>query len=371
MIQHMNTKQKTIFVGMSGGVDSSVSAALLRDAGHDVVGVFIKTWQPDWITCTWRSERRDALRVCAHLDIPFMELDLEEEYKKGVADYMISEYKKGRTPNPDVMCNKEVKFGGFLRWALEHGADAVATGHYAQNIFDTTRNVYTLHQGNDEAKDQSYFLWTLSHDQLQYVYFPVGHLPKDEVRRLAKKYALPTATKKDSQGICFMGQIDMKDFLKHYIHERRGDVLNVHGECIGYHDGALFFTRGERHGFTITQKTSHETPLYVIDKDIDANTITVAETVHQKSTSQSSMILKLSSVVWRGPDEIEGETFKGQIRYHGALHTYTIVSYHPDEHMLVCESSTLDEEPAHGQSLVLYSGAECVGGGIIDAIDYR
>jgi len=184
----METKEKKkIFVGVSGGVDSSVSAALLQEQGHDVVGVFIRTWQPDWTPCTWKDERRDAMRVCAHLDIPFIELDLEKEYKQGVADYMIEEYRAGRTPNPDVMCNKEVKFGGFLKWALEHDADAIATGHYAQNIFNEKTDMYEMHKGKDDGKDQSYFLWTLTQDQLSKSLFPVGHLEKSTVRELAEK----------------------------------------------------------------------------------------------------------------------------------------------------------------------------------------
>jgi tRNA-specific 2-thiouridylase len=205
-----NNITKTVFVGVSGGVDSSVSAALLKDAGYTVVGVFIRTWTPDFIECTWREERRDAMRVCAHLGIPFLECDAEEAYKKGVADYMIEEYKKGNTPNPDVMCNREVKFGVFWEFAKAHEADFIATGHYALNQ-------YQLERSKDTAKDQTYFLWTLTQDDLEHTLFPIGHLEKKEVRKLAEKYKLPTATKKDSQGVCFLGPLDMKDFLKHYI----------------------------------------------------------------------------------------------------------------------------------------------------------
>ncbi|MCB9809332.1 tRNA 2-thiouridine(34) synthase MnmA, partial [Candidatus Nomurabacteria bacterium] len=251
-------EKKTIFVGVSGGVDSSVAVALLKEQGHRIVGVFIRTWQPEWMECTWRDERRDAMRVCAHLDIPFLECDLTQEYKTGVADYMIGEYKAGRTPNPDVMCNKEVKFGGFLKWALERGADYVATGHYTRvvscKLQGENKGGYALLRGVDESKDQSYFLWTLTQDQLQHILFPIGNMPKSKTRTLAKKYHLPTATKKDSQGICFIGEISMKEFLSHYIDQQLGDVLNAQGEVIGYHSGALFFTLGERHGFTITHK---------------------------------------------------------------------------------------------------------------------
>ena len=203
--------KKTVFVGMSGGVDSSVSAALLKKQGFDVVGVFIKTWHPDFIKCNEEEERRDAMRVATHLNIPFLTFDFEDVYKKEVADYMISEYKAGRTPNPDVMCNKEVKFGAFLKKAISMGADFVATGHYAENRKNN------LVKGKDPAKDQSYFIWTLKQKQLSKILFPVGNLNKTEVRKLAKKFKLPVAEKKDSQGICFLGAVDLKDFLKHYI----------------------------------------------------------------------------------------------------------------------------------------------------------
>lgn len=358
----MTTKDpKTIFVGVSGGVDSSVSAALLRDQGHDVVGVFIRTWQPDWIKCTWREERRDAMRVCAHLGIPFMELDLEREYKEGVADYMIAEYKAGRTPNPDVMCNREVKFGGFLKWALEHGADAVATGHYAQNIFNDETNQWELRRGNDASKDQSYFIWTLTQEQLKHIVFPVGHLPKSEVRKLAEKYDLPTATKKDSQGICFIGEIDMKEFLRHYIDEQPGDVLDESGKKIGTHNGALFFTLGERHGFTITEKGTDDQPYYVIAKDIDSNTITVS---HELGDNEPSKTFRLRDVSWTGEAPRLEDGLIGQIRYHGEEKQVILLSAEGSQaEVRITEA---DRTIAPGQSLVLYTKAGiCLGGGVI------
>jgi tRNA-uridine 2-sulfurtransferase len=263
---------KKVYVGLSGGVDSSVSAALLQEAGYDVTGVFIKVWSPDFLECTWKEDRRDAMRVCAALDIPFETLDLEKEYKEGVVDYMVSEYKAGRTPNPDVMCNREVKFGGFLRWAKEQGADFIATGHYAQNILNTKSGQYELWAGVDSEKDQSYFLWTLTQEDLKSVLFPIGHLKKPQVRELAEKFGLSTATKKDSQGLCFLGKLDMKDFLSHFIAQQEGKVLDGTGKEIGVHSGALFYTLGQRHGFT----TSVQTPMYVTGKDIVKNTLTVA-----------------------------------------------------------------------------------------------
>src|SRR3989344_6491053 len=224
-----------VLVGLSGGVDSAVSVALLKRAGADVAGAFIKTWQPDWMpnACDWKLERRDAMRVATHLDIPFVTIDLESEYKKSVVDYMISEYKLGRTPNPDVMCNKEIKFGAFLSRALELGADMIATGHYSQSKMVNSK--WQMLMGEDEAKDQSYFLWTLNQAQLSKIIFPVGHLLKSEVRELARKFRLPVAEKRDSQGICFLGHIDMKEFLSHYIETKPGHVLNESGQVVGEH----------------------------------------------------------------------------------------------------------------------------------------
>lgn len=335
-----------VFVGVSGGVDSSVSAALLKDQGHEVIGVFIRTWQPDWIECTWRDERRDAMRVCAHLEIPFVELDLEQEYKTGVADYMIREYKAGRTPNPDVMCNREVKFGGFLNWARKNGGK-VATGHYAQNIDNQ------LIKGMDPSKDQSYFLWTLTNDQLKDILFPIGHLQKSDVRKLAEKYKLPTATKKDSQGICFIGDIDMKEFLSHYISCEQGDVVNDQGEKIGFHTGVLFYTLGERHGFTITEKAPDDKPYYVVAKDIDKNILTVSQNPKDKKISHE---VALTDCLWR--KALEDKKYTAQIRYHGELKS-----------CLVRNDRVVFDEPdfslSVGQSVVIYDGELCIGGGIL------
>ncbi len=337
-----------VFVGVSGGVDSSVVAALLQDQGHEVIGVFIRTWQPDWIECTWRDERRDAMRVCAHLGIPFVELDLEQEYKQGVADYMVAEYRAGRTPNPDVMCNREVKFGGFLNWARKNGG-IVATGHYAQNSNNQ------LVQGADPSKDQSYFLWTLTNEQLKDIVFPIGHLQKSDVRKLAEKYKLPTATKKDSQGICFIGDIDMKEFLSHYIETRHGEVLNEQGKTIGTHDGALFYTLGERHGFTVTEKTPDDKPYYVIAKNIEKNTITVSQNPEERSLSREVV---LTDSVWRVV--MLDKKYRAQIRYHGEFKPCFV---HGDKVVFDAPDFSLSA----GQSVVMYDGDVCVGGGIMSA----
>lgn len=344
--------KKRVFVGVSGGVDSSVSAALLRDAGYDVTGVFIRTWTPEWLPCTWRDERRDAMRVCAHLEIPFVELDLEQAYKTGVADYMIAEYRLGRTPNPDVMCNKMVKFGGFLDWAIAQGADYIATGHYAQN-----KNNHLV-KGFDNAKDQSYFLWTLTEKQLAHTLFPVGHLPKSRVRELAKHYNLPTAVKKDSQGICFIGEVDMKQFLEHYIQTKDGNVLSTDGKIIGHHNGALLYTLGERHGFVITDKGTHDKPYYVIAKDLAENTITVSQ--NPESESPQTILYKLGDTYFRNLDT--NKKYTAQIRYHGDYKPCEII--HEGENYSIKFTET-DYSIARGQSVVIYDDDVCIGGGII------
>lgn len=353
-----NNSRKKVFVGMSGGVDSSVSAALLKEAGYDVTGVFIKVWQPEWLAnmsiCTWREDRLDAIRVAAKLDIPFITLDLEKEYKEEVVDYMIREYRVGRTPNPDVMCNRYVKFGGFFTWAMKHGADFVATGHYCKSKDGQ------LLMGNDQNKDQSYFLWTLTKEQIEKTLFPVGGIEKPEVRRLAKKFHLPTADKKDSQGLCFIGKIDVKDFLKHYIDEKQGYVINESGKVIGYHNGAFFYTIGERHGFTITDKTPHDAPYYVISKDIEKNVLTVSHMIDEKYEGKT--IVKLEKVNWISGSAPEPKSvLMARSRYREKLQKITVI-----------DSSTVEfSQPqmtiSQGQSLVIYDGAVCLGGGIISA----
>ena len=349
---------------MSGGVDSSVSAALLLEQGYEVIGVFIRTWQPDWIECTWRAERRDAMRVCAHLDIPFVELDLEKEYKEGVADYMIAEYRKGRTPNPDVMCNREVKFGAFLQWALQHGADYLATGHYVQRK-DLMNGKVAMLRGRDKNKDQSYFLWTLEQRQLKHILFPVGDLEKKEVRKLAKKYDIPVAQKKDSQGICFIGEIDMKDFLAHYMKEEKGEVLNENGEVVGEHRGNLFYTIGERHGFSIfpQYKGTHDKPYYVIGKDMQKNTITVSQDPQDFSDQKQEVLLE--NIVDNQGIFCDGMELEAQIRYRGEVKKVKILHYNKEKKEMKIYFFKADASLASGQSVVFYDKDVCLGGGIV------
>ncbi len=368
---------------MSGGVDSSVSAALLKKAGFDVVGVFIKTWSPDFMECTWKEERLDAMRVCATLDIPFMTLDLEKEYKEKVADYMIEEYRKGKTPNPDVMCNKEIKFGAFFDWAIRQGADYVATGHYAQILesrklklesgmkkdesqksgyFLPSTFHYQMLVGIDKNKDQSYFLWNIKKEHLSKILFPVGHLEKSEVRKLAKKFNLPTAKKKDSQGVCFLGKVDMKDFLKHYIKTKKGEVFNEKGKKIGFHDGAYFVTIGERGGFTITEKTPNDRPYFVVAKDLKNNTVTVSNDKNFYFRNEKIILKKLNLLVDDNVFLKEGtKGFLARTRYRQELENCKIAKMSNGIEVKFKKPQMV----ASGQSIVFYKGDICMGGGIV------
>ena len=389
-------KKKIIFVGLSGGVDSAVSAALLKKQGYEVVGVFIKTWHPDFLVCNEEGERRDAMRVAAHLDIPFLTFDLEEVYKKKVADYMIREYKRGRTPNPDVMCNKEVKFGAFLKKALTMGADYVATGHYAKigevgNDFlsgprfpgslpqpDHAKKYFQLLQSKDPSKDQSYFLWTLNQKQLSKILFPIGNLKKKEVRKLAKKFNLPVAEKKDSQGICFLGAVDLKEFLKHYIKEKKGKVVNEQGEEIGFHHGAHFHTLGERHGFIITKKGTNDGRYYIVAKDIKKNILVVSPEKNSKNFPTFALgdkrtgdprflkflnsFLALEKTNWISEIPKSNKNYTVQIRYHGELLPCKIKIGRYGLTTIIFQKPVL---VAAGQSCVIYDHDICLGGGVV------
>ncbi len=341
-------KGKKVFVGLSGGVDSAVSAALLKQQGFEVTGVFIKVWSPDFLPCTWREERRDAMRVAITLDIPFLFFDFEEEYKKSVADKMITEYELGRTPNPDILCNREIKFGVFWKKAKELGADFIATGHYAQNKNNQ------IFEGQDKEKDQSYFLWTLTPDDLKHVLFPVGDLEKKEVRSLAKKNDIPVAFKKDSQGICFLGDVDLETFLPHFLEIQSGNVLNTKGEIIGKHRGAIYYTIGERHGFEVNHNVPDSKAFYVVSKDMKMNTITVSD--------DETEIKELSPIKIKLRDmNLQGAPTHARIRYRGEkvfidLNESTVTFDGPQRGLAV------------GQSIVFYNDDECLGGGVVDEI---
>ena len=276
-------KKKIVYLGMSGGVDSSVCAALLKKNGYDVRGVFIKVWQPDFIECTWKEDRRDAMRICAKLDIPFTTFDAEKVYKEKVIDYMIDEYKNGKTPNPDIFCNQEVKFGVFFEYAIKNKADFVATGHYT-NI-KKEKEKYFLKKAKDKSKDQTYFLYTLKKENLKKIIFPIGNLLKSEVREIAEKNNLIVAHKKDSQGLCFLGKIDVKDFLKKYIQIKKGKVFDLDSKKnIGIHEGINFYTIGEKiFGKYILEKKQKENLILVsqnFKKEKDLKNILVLENLN-------------------------------------------------------------------------------------------
>jgi tRNA-specific 2-thiouridylase len=343
----MDVRGKKVFVGLSGGVDSAVTASLLKEAGAQVTGVFIKGWYPEGMPCTWAEDRRDAMRVAAHLRIPFRTLDASDEYKKGVIDYLLREYKAGRTPNPDVMCNREVKFGAFYEYAMKEGADMIATGHYAR------MEDRKLLRGVDEAKDQSYFLWAVPKEALEKTLFPLGRLKKDETRKLAKKLKLPNAEKRDSQGICFLGSVSVEDFLRAEFGSAEGRAVDETGKPVGTHDGVLLHTLGER----VSLKDASPGPWYVVKKDISANVMTVS---HAKTKQTGTAELSLSGTNFLA-ELREGEELTAQYRYHGPR----VMGMVANDRSRFLLASPLPEPVAEGQSLVLYRGDECVGGGII------
>lgn len=354
----MRKRNNIVFVGLSGGVDSSVAALRLKKQGYDVVGVFIKVWHPDFLECDWERERLDAMRVAAKLDIPFLMCDAEAEYKRDVADYFIQQYVEGKTPNPDVMCNKYVKFGAFLKFARAHNADYIATGHYAQNIRKDEH--YELHRGIDHSKDQSYFLWTLTQSELAQVLFPIGNATKSAVRKEAARSGLLTASKKDSQGICFLGHVDIPEFLSHYTPLTNGHVLNEEGEIIGEHKGALVYTTGQRHGFIVYNKQANNAPMYVIRRDLEANTVTVSEHKPQSHLNDVVMLAQCNFVT--SVPEVGQHVFV-QTRYRQVPVAATITSV--TEKNLELAYTKEGELPASGQSCVLYEGMRVIGGGII------
>jgi tRNA-specific 2-thiouridylase len=356
--------KKKIFVGLSGGVDSSTTAALLKEEGHDITGVFIKVWQPDFLECSWKEDRTDAMRVCALLDIPFKTLDLGEEYKKEVVDYMIREYKAGRTPNPDVFCNKHIKFGAFLDWAKKQGVDFVATGHYARIV--QGQGASSLLTGVDGNKDQSYFLWTLTQNQLKNILFPVGGYLKSEVRKLAEKFDLPTAKKKDSQGLCFVGKVDMYEFLSNFIDQKEGNVVDGSGNVIGKHTGSEFYTIGQRHGFTIYANKPNEMPHYVVSKNIERNTITVSTDLEKAKTKYDKTKIILKDVNWINTLPETDKRYQGRFRYRQMLQYCYVKKISTDG--VIVEFEREQVLIPEGQSFVLYDGETVLGGGIVEYI---
>ena len=376
MIERNNNKKRKVFVAMSGGVDSSVATLLLQKSGFNLVGCYIKGWYPPGVICNWKEDRRDAMRVCAKLKIPFMTVNAEKEYKKEVVDYMISEYKAGRTPNPDIMCNKSVKFGVFLKKALAMGADYIATGHYVRlrlKIKNKKSNLpagkaglktYELAIAIDLNKDQSYFLWTLTQEQLKYCLFPLGDLLKSEVRHIAKKNDLATAEKEESQGVCFIGEFDMEDFLKKYIKQKKGKVVTADGKIIGEHDGLAFYTIGQRHGFGFGGGEGG--PYYIVEKDFKNNRLIVAEKKDEKKFSRKEVVVENAN--WISAIPKKGKKYQARIRYRQPLEECEVAEVSKNSTKIIFINSQRAVTP--GQSLVIYDGEEMLGGGIIQSTPF-
>ena len=338
---------------MSGGVDSSVTAALLQQQGYDVTGVYMKNWSQDLpgFVCPWQQDYQDAKRVAVALGIPFKMYDFEAEYRQKVVDYMIDEYKAGRTPNPDIMCNQEVKFKLFLHTALEDGADLIATGHYAR-----------VHEGQllvgvDANKDQSYFLYRVTEDALRHSLMPIGEYEKPAVRELAKKMGLSTAAKKDSQGICFVGKVGIKEFLQQFVQTEPGAIVNQKGEVVGEHDGALFYTIGQRHGLHV----GGGLPFYVTGKDMQKNEVFV--TTNLQDPHLWSNKLELTSLHWINQAPEAGRAYTLRTRYRAPL--VPVKDFEATERGLRFDLQDDIRALTPGQSAVLYEGERVVGGGIV------
>ena len=363
---------KRVFVAMSGGVDSSVAAALLKEQGYDVRGVFMQGWSNPHFECSWKEDRRDTTRVAATLGIPFQTLDVSREYYDRVVLYLLEEYRVGRTPNPDVMCNKEIKFGLFYRWAMERGADYIATGHYSKiqksNVKNQNENSkIKILIAKDGNKDQSYFLWTLTQDQLRHCLFPLGDYMKSEVRELARKFGLHTADKKDSQGICFVGEGNIADFLRDHITPHRGAVVTADGRTVGEHDGIELFTIGQRHGIGV--RGGPQT-YYVAAKDSATATLLVAEGDTDPILYKKEICFR--SANWNVGHSVFNKPFRceARIRYRAPLAPAMVFF---DEDRSDCSTGKVvfdapQRAVAPGQSIVFYHNGQLLGGGIIDPV---
>lgn len=336
-----------VFLGMSGGVDSAVSAYLLREVGHEVVGVYMKNWSKNLpgMKCPWAEDLADAKRTAVKLGLDFRVFDFENEYKQKVVDYMIAEYQKGKTPNPDIMCNQEIKFKLFAETAFEQGAEMIATGHYART------DGANLLRAVDDNKDQTYFLYRIAADVIPKTIFPVGEMTKPEVKALAEKIGLSVAHKSESMGVCFVGEANMKDFLSEFIETKPGEIREKESEkLLGYHDGAIFYTLGQRHGLGL--KTG--LPYYVVDKDMDKNIVYVSQNLN--SLALWNKEIELKDIIIRGEHDLT--QLQARIRHRAPL-----VSAKLEGSKLIFEDEQKSLTP--GQSIVLYSGDICIGGGII------
>ena len=355
-------KDTRVVVGMSGGVDSSVAALLLKEQGYDVIGIFMKNWDDtdENGVCTATDDYEDVIRVCNQIGIPYYAVNFEKQYWDKVFTYFLEEYKAGRTPNPDVMCNKEIKFKAFLEHALNLGADYLATGHYAQ-VEDRDGERKML-RGLDENKDQTYFLNQLDQSQLEKVLFPIGNLEKARVRELAKEANLATANKKDSTGICFIGERNFKEFLGNYLPAQPGNMETFSGEVKGKHDGLMYYTIGQRQGLGIGGSGE---PWFVVGKDLERNVLLVEQGFHNELLYSDSITAVNISFVSERP---KPETFEctAKFRYRQPDNEVTV-------HLLEDGSAkVMFKEPIRaitpGQAVVFYDGDECLGGGTIDEV---
>lgn len=347
------SSKKTVFVGMSGGVDSSVTAALLLDQGYNVVGVYMKNWSKDLpgFPCPWKEDYQDAKRVAVKLGIPFKMFDFETEYFDKVVKYMLDGFKAGITPNPDIMCNQEIKFKLFYETAREQGADYIATGHYAK-----TDNGKLL-RAIDENKDQTYFLYRVSEDALSHTLFPLGDLTKPQVREEAKKRGLITANKKESMGICFVGKVGIREFLSQFVKTKPGNILDNSGKVVGQHDGAIFYTIGQRHGLDV----GGGLPYYVTGKNMSKNEVYVTNDISDKNLWSTK--IKLTEAHWINESPELRKTLQVRTRHRAKFVNCEIIAISSKEAEIELNEQIRALTP--GQSAVLYDGNFCLGGGVI------
>lgn len=351
-------KQQKVLVGLSGGVDSAVSAYLLIKAGFQVEGVFMKNWSSTtglkYSDCPWLQDRRDALRVAAHLNIPLHTVDFEKDYEAKVLKYFFSEYKAGRTPNPDVMCNKEIKFKLLYNWAMANGFDYLATGHYAQILKQGGKTF--LGTSKDIKKDQTYFIYNLEANQLDHLLFPVGGFNKTQIKAIAKKSGLPNADRKESMGLCFVGKIRLNDFLAQKVKPKPGRIVDTNGKVLGKHNGLHTFTIGQRHGIKIASST----PYYVARKDIKNNLLIVTQNPNDPLLYTKQVELNSLHLIHLLPNK---NKVLARFRHQGQLIKAELDIKSKQKALIIFEEP--QKALASGQSIVLYQKNMCLGGGVI------
>lgn len=365
MVKNMTDNSQTrVVVGMSGGVDSSVTALLLKEQGYDVVGIFMKNWDDtdENGVCTATEDYKDVAKVAAQIGIPYYSVNFEKEYWDRVFEYFLAEYRAGRTPNPDVMCNKEIKFKAFLDYALELGADYVATGHYAQVEKDENGVAHML-RGVDQNKDQTYFLSQLSQEQLSRTMFPLGGMEKSEVRAIAEHAGLATAKKKDSTGVCFIGEKNFKQFLSNYLPAKKGKMMTLDGEEKGEHDGLMYYTIGQRQGLGIGGGGKTQDPWFVVGKDLATNTLYVGQGFYHPALYADRLD---ASQIHFTTDDPKVKEFKctAKFRYRQQDVAVTVRLLDDDRAEVIFDEPVRAITP--GQAVVFYDGMECLGGGLID-----